>query len=178
MKRVLPLLLLLLACGKDAPPKADAGAAAGAATGADAGASADAGAAAGAGAVTARTLSGTYTLEPAKLYIPEHKDYASVKQAKSDDASLVGPGTLTLTVDGAGRITGTVVDGPAKGAAIDGTADGPRLRGTLRRSDLPDGGLTGVLELLEEKGAITGELRLATSDASVIRKGTVTLTAK
>lgn len=185
-------LLALLACQKDDPAgveRAGKGSAGGSvATDASPAAAVSAlgpgssGSAGGggekAGTAAAKTFEGKYVVAPATYYVPEHKDWSAVKQVKSDDASMVGPGTMTLAIDGAGRVSGTIDGGPAKGATLDGSMEGSHVRATIRRVDPADQGLSGVLEAETKNGALEGEMRLATANASVVRKATLSLAAK
>lgn len=145
----------------------------------DAGASAapttrDAGAATTATATAGGSFKGSYTAKPAALYIPaDNKDYASVKQAKSDDTTLVGDGTLALAIAG-DRVTGTIDSGPASPAVIDATLAGDEVRGTVRRKTPEDQGLTGVIVGKLEGGKVTGTLTLAEGNAAILRDATFT----
>jgi hypothetical protein len=117
---------------------------------------------------------GTYSLAPASYYVPEHKDYAGVKQAKDDATKHVGNGTLTLSIDGA-RVSGTIDTGPASPAVIDGSIVEGEIRATVRRKT-PDDGLTGTLTAHEKDGS--GALSLAESNAAIVREGKLTLKKK
>ncbi|MDF2696193.1 MAG: hypothetical protein K0S65_4576 [Labilithrix sp.] len=78
------------------------------------------------------------------MYIPQAKDWASVKQAKDDPTKHVGEGALSLAVDGDGKVTGTIDSGPAGPGVIDGSVIDGELRGVVRRKDPKDEGLTGT----------------------------------
>jgi len=177
MKRVcLFFVLVAIGCGKkDAPPDApEAGATvATSAVAPVASAKPEAGAESSASA-----WSGKYTLAAGTLYIPTDKDWKNAKQAKSDDTKLVGDGTLTMSVDASGRVTGSS-DGPPIGdAVIDGHVDGTSFSANVRRKDPSDNGLTGTIF-----GTITGDkleatLKLAESNAAVVREGKLTAQKK
>ncbi len=123
---------------------------------------------------TGGTFKGSYTAKPATLYIPaDNKDYASVKQAKSDDTKLVGDGTLSLEIT-ADRVTGTIDSGPAAPGVIDATLAGDEVRGTVRRKSPEDQGLTGVIVGKLEGGKIAGTLTLAEGNAAILRDATFT----
>src|SRR5262245_1590429 len=107
--------LLLAGCGHKTKVQPDAAASSSASPPANAAArpaAVDASAApsaAASGAATsagAASYAGTYSLAPATIHIAEGKDYAHVKQAKDDPSKLVGSGSLTLAVDGQGRVAG------------------------------------------------------------------------
>lgn len=171
-------VLALAACTKSDP---NAAADAGAKANADAMASVEAGATADAGTkgnAEAASFKGTYTAKPAALYIPSQKDYGSVKQAKSDDTKLVGEGTLAIEVGGGGRVTGVIDSGPAAPAVIDATKDGDEIRGTVRRKNPEDMGLTGVILGKLEGGKLTGTLTLAEANAAILRDAAFTAEKK
>jgi hypothetical protein len=144
----------------------------------EAAASASASASAATPSTKAVSYGGEYTLTPADYYIPNAKDYASVKQAKDDPSKHVGRGTITLSVDDAGRVTGTVDSGPAAPAIIDGSVVDGEIRGNVRRKDPADDGLTGTLvaKIIGDTGE--GTLSLAEAHAAVVRKGKLSLEKK
>lgn len=140
----------------------------------------DGGAAADRAARTSTSTSafaGTYSVAPRAMYIPESKDWSSVKQAKDDPSKHVGEGTLSVTVE-AGRVTGTVDTGPASPALLDGTVIEDELRGTVRRKDPKDDGLTGTFIGKLAGDSVTGTLSLAEANAAVVREGKVSLKKK
>lgn len=178
---LLTLAVFVIACSKD--DKAQGGATASPAEAGVVSTAASAQADAAAAKAAAKTgeaasFKGSYTAKPATLYIPEHKDYGSVKQAKSDDTKLVGEGTLTIDVAPDGKVTGTIDSGPASPAVIDATKDGDEIRGTVRRKDPADQGLTGVVLAKVEGGKLTGTLTLAEANAAVLRDATFTAEKK
>lgn len=170
------VLATLVACAKEEKPApssapADAGSAA-APVASGAAKAGDAGSATPAPAGSALSFAGTYSAKPSTLYIPADKDYASVKQAKSDDTKLVGDGALTLEVGADGRVTGAIDSGPASPALIDATRNGDEIRGTVRRKDPSDQGLTGVVVAKIEGAKVTGKLTLAEANAAMLREAT------
>jgi hypothetical protein len=167
---VLPFLVALVACSKPTGTGPAPSASVTAAVSASAAPSASASAAPSAHAA----YEGTYTLAPASYYVPEHKDYAGVKQAKDDPAKHVGNGALTLTIEG-GRVSGSIDSGPVSPAIIDGALVDGEIRATVRRKT-PDDGLTGTLTAREKDG--TGALSLAESNAAIVREGKLTLKKK
>lgn len=168
----------LVACAKEEKPSAVTVPAEAGATQATAGSGAarpgDAGPGTSAAAPSGAALSfaGTYSAKPSTLYIPAEKDYSGVKQAKSDDTKLVGDGALTLEVSAEGRVTGAIDSGPAAPALVDATRSGDEIRGTVRRKDPSDQGLTGVILGKIEGGKVSGKLTLAEANAATLREAT------
>lgn len=181
---VLALAFLALACSKSEGDKSAPSPSAVAKTSASAPSSTalatatSSAAAAPAARAQAASYGGTYTLAPAKYYISDSKDFASVKQAKDDPAKFVGEGALSLSVAADGKVTGTVDSGPLAPALVDGSLIGEELRGNIRRKDPADGGLTGVFMATASGDAATGSLSLAESSASIVRDGKLTLKRK
>lgn len=121
-------------------------------------------------AIAAAAYEGKYTATPGALYIPsENKDYTGVKQAKDDGTKMVGDGTLSLAVDGTGKVTGTIDSGPAQGSLVDGTVEGDKLTGTVRVKSPNTDGLHGSLLGKVGGDGIEGTMTLADSNASVLR---------
>ena len=168
---VLVLGLVLAGCPKDDPPKPDAAApvtSSSISPQASAAPSASASAAPAKGA--AAKYEGKYTATPGALHIPsENKDYAGVKQAKDEGTKMVGDGTLTLDVDGEGRVTGTFDSGPAQGSVLDGTVADGNVAGTVRVKSAGEDGLHGSLVGKMAGDSIEGTMKLADSNASVLR---------
>lgn len=166
---------------KTAPP-ASAAPSADASTSASASASTEAGTAeASAPAKTtgqAASYEGSYSLASAKMYIPDTKDYARVKQAPDDPTKHVGEGTLTLSVDAEGVVSGTIDSGPAAPAVVEGRVIDGELRGNVRRTDPADSGLTGTLVATQTGGTVEGKISLAESSAAVVREGKLSLKKK
>jgi hypothetical protein len=188
--RTIPVIVALVvaACGcskgtspdpAPAPSAASAAPPASAARTVDAAApAASGGAAATAAGGKAASYGGTYSLVPATLYIPEAKDYASVKQVKDDPSKHVGDGALALEVDANGRVTGTIESGPASPAVIDGSVVGDEIRGNVRRKTPSDDGLTGTVVAKLSGDTLDGKLRLAESNAAIVREGKLALKKK
>lgn len=126
----------------------------------------------------ASSYAGTYSVSPAKIYIPSAKDYASVKQAKDDPTKHVGDGSLTLMVDANGHVTGTIDSGPASPALVDGSLVESEIRGTVRRKEPNDHGLTGTLVGKISGESVEGTLSLAEANASIVREGKLALKKK
>lgn len=171
---VIALAIVLAGCPKDDAPKTDAAAPtasssispqASATPSTSASASASA-AAAGAPA----SYEGKYTATPGTLHIPtDNKEYAGVKQAKDDGTKMVGDGTMTLSVDGTGRLAGTFESGPAQGSVVDGTVADGTVSGTVRVKKAGEDGLHGSLVGKMAGDTIEGTMKLADHNASVLR---------
>lgn len=130
-------------------------------------------------AIKTASYSGTYSLVPATVYIPTTKDYANVKQVKDDPSKHVGDGTLTVSIDAAGTVSGTIDTGPAAPARIEGTLVADEIRGMVRRTDTTDDGLTGTFFCkLAPADAPTGNLALTAATAAIVRSGTISLKRK
>jgi hypothetical protein len=183
MKRrsLVVVAMLLLGCPKEEPPKADASpdpVASNVAPKASAAPSASASASAATWRAGAPAkYEGKYTATPGALYIPsENKEYAGVKQAKDEGTKMVGDGTLTLDVDGTGRMTGAFESGPAQGSLVDGTVADGNVSGTVRVKTAGEDGLHGSLVGKMAGDSIEGTMKLADHNASVLRD--VKFTAK
>jgi hypothetical protein len=131
------------------------------------------GTAASSGAAAGAKFTVTYTVKPAAIYVPAHKDWASVKQ-KTDTEKLLGDGTLSLSVDAAGRVAGESTGGPLGTAILDGILDGAILSATVRRKDPKDEGLTGTLVATITADKLEGSMKLSEFNAAVVREATVT----
>lgn len=175
MKRAL-MLLVLVACSKtadkEAPPapsaSVEAKSAAPSASVAASGSAAPASPAKGAAA----SYAGTYTLEPAKYYIPDSSGWNGVKQVKDEPAKATGEGAFTLSVDPGGKVTGEIASGPASPAVIDGQMVGDEIRGNVRRKTLTDDGLTGTIVATP---AGEGKMALADATSALVREAKLTL---
>ncbi len=124
------------------------------------------------------TYTGTYSVSPGTYYIPSAKDYGSVKQAKDDPTKHVGEGTLTLSVDSEGKVTGTFDTGPASPGVVEGSVIDGELRGFIRRKDPKDEGLTGTFIAKESDANVEGKLSLAEANAAIVREGKFSLKKK
>jgi len=168
------LVLVLGACKKTevTPEELDARAqAAVAAKTPPAASSADAAADAGPSTKTV-TYAGKYSVAVGKMYVPDQKDWSSVK-FKNDETKLLGDGEITLVVDGTGRVSGGTEAGPLGASVLEGTSDGTTLTATVRRKDPSDEGLTGTLVAKIAGDAVEGTMKLAESNAAVVREAKV-----
>jgi hypothetical protein len=169
-RSVFAFVFLLMGCPKDDASKADASAPTPSSSiSPQASASASASGSATAKGAAAK-YEGKYTATPGVLHIPsDNKDYSGVKQAKDDGTKMVGDGTLTLDVDGEGRVTGTFESGPAEGSVLDGTVADGNVAGTVRVKTARADGLHGSLVGKMSGDSIEGTMTLADSNASVLR---------
>jgi hypothetical protein len=179
---LLACALVLTGCPKDDAPKADASA-----PSTSSSISPQASAAASTSASTtgakatggAAKYEGKYTATAGALYIPsDNKDYTGVKQAKDEGTKMVGDGTLTLDLDGEGRLTGAFESGPAESSLIDGTVADGNVAGTVRVKNAREDGLHGSLVGKIAGDTIEGTMKLADSNASVLRDVKFTVTKK
>lgn len=121
---------------------------------------------------------GSYTLAPATISIPtENKDYNGVKQAKDDPSKLMGDGKIDIVVDPSGKVAGTI-EGGAGPAIIDGAVVGEEIRGTVRRKDAKDEGLTGTITAKIAGDSAEGKLALSESNAAIVREAKILLKKK
>lgn len=170
--------MVLGACKKTevTPEELDARAQAAVAAKAPPVASADAAADAGP-SMKGVTYAGKYSVAVGKMYVPDQKDWSSVK-FKNDETKLLGDGEITLSVDGTGRVSGGTEAGPLGASVFDGTSDGTTLTATVRRKDPSDDGLTGTLVAKIAGDALEGTMKLAESNAAVVREGKLDAKAK
>ncbi|MDB5218972.1 MAG: hypothetical protein JWO86_6899 [Myxococcaceae bacterium] len=125
----------------------------------------------------ALTYAGKYTVSAGKMYVPDQKDWSSVK-FKNDETKMLGDGEITLSVDGAGRVSGSTEAGPLGASVLEGTSDGTTLTATVRRKDPSDEGLTGTLVAKIAGDALDGTMKLAESNAAVVREAKLEAKAK
>jgi len=168
--------LAVMGCSKSSAPAAgdDAGKAnPGTGTGESAtdggGASAEGGAAKAAKTGTTASFVGKYVVTVGTMYVPAEKDWASVK-FKNDDSKLLGDGEMTIVIDPSGRVSGGTEAGPLGASVLDGTSENGRVTGTIRRKDPSDEGLTGTLDATLTGDVLTGTMKLAESNAAVVRE--------
>ena len=118
--------------------------------------------------VAAVSYGGKYTVSAGTMYVPEHKDWSSVKW-KNDDTKMLGDGEMALSVEPSGRVSGSTEGGPLGAAIIDGMREGEVVTATIRRKDPADEGLTGTLVAKLGGDALEGTMKLAESNAAVVR---------
>jgi len=118
------------------------------------------------------TWSGGYeaTLQPV-----EKMPGAVREWAKDDGTQASGKGTLTLTVDDSGRVSGAS-EGPLGALAITGVADENALRLSLApREEASVGAFRGTLVATSQGDAVRGTLKAASGDGLLLRSGAVEL---
>jgi hypothetical protein len=115
------------------------------------------------------------------MYIPRDADVPNASEwdnvkFRGDDAGIgLGDGAITLVLDPVtGRVSGTL-DGSVGPAIVFGILDGTRITATITRKDATDEGLTGTAIATMTEGKIEGSMRLAESNARVVRSATFTL---
>jgi hypothetical protein len=123
------------------------------------------------------TYAGKYAVAVGKMYVPDQKDWSSVK-FKNDETKLLGDGEITLVVDGTGRVSGGTEAGPLGASVVSGTSDGTTLTATVRRKDPSDEGLTGTLVAKISGDALDGTMKLAEANAAVVREAKLEAKAK
>jgi hypothetical protein len=126
-------------------------------------------------ASSAATWTGTYTATAGTLYVPDAPEWKGVK-FRGDEAPVgLGPGSLELTVDGAGHAQGTL-DGPLGPLRVQGELSGDELTAALVPTD-PTKGFSGTAVGHIAGTKIEGTMHLASeSTANVIRTASFALT--
>lgn len=122
--------------------------------------------------------SGTYTVSPGTLPIPTTKDYAGVRAAPDDPQKFVGQGSVSLSVDASGKVTGTADSGPLAPGLLDGVKTDKAFRGIVRRKDPTDEGLTGTWSASASGRELELTFDLADGTAAFVRAAKAKLTAK
>lgn len=174
-------VFLLVACSKtEQPAKPEAGAPAVSvtvviATPGEAGTGADAGAKASAGAEV--DLSGTYSAKASPIYMPEGKEWSYYKWRGDDAGTALGDGTMSLHIDGDGRVSGTL-DGPLGPAVVSGTATPEGISATVRLDLDADKGWTGTLTATRKGDAAEGTIQMSSPLANVARAAEFSLKKK
>lgn len=120
----------------------------------------------------AGTWSGSYEA----VQQPAEKMPGAVREwAKDDGTAASGKGTLRLTVDDSGQVSGTS-EGPLGALAITGVADEDALRLSLAPSGTTDlRAFRGTLVAKSEGDAARGTLKAASGDGHVLRTATAEL---
>lgn len=177
MKRVFCMFVLagplaLCACDKKNPDSTAASASASVAAPASASASASAAPAAG-----PRTFKGTYTAAHAGFYVPDGAPYDGVKFRGDDAGDALGDGTLSITIDKDGIVSGEGA-GPLGAFTVAGIERDGDVTFTVARKDPSDLGGTGTgIGTLSAK-SLDGTMRVSAYRAQIIREATFKLTAQ
>lgn len=121
----------------------------------------------------AASFAAKYTMTAGTMYVPKEKDWSAVK-FKNDESKMLGEGTFNLAIDAGGTVSGTSEGGALGTAIIDGKLDGDTITATIRRKDPSDEGLTGTLLAKREGDKLEGSMKLAESNAAVVREAKFT----
>jgi hypothetical protein len=170
--------LLTAAChGSKSAPPSNADSTASATASAAGTASASPTSAAGAQAIA--RWSGTYTCEPASIYVPDGKEWSGVKWRGDDAGDGIGQGTLTLRIDPASRRVEGTLDGVIGEAIVEGRFEDGALAASVERKAASDRGFTGTLigtVPADKPETMSGTMRLSLGDGRLIREGRFTAT--
>lgn len=170
---VVMALVALAACDKKNP----VGAAASASAPASAAVPASASASAAAPTAGPRTFKGTYTAAHAGFYVPDGAPYDGVKFRGDDAGDALGDGTLSITIDKDGIVSGEGA-GPLGAITIAGIERDGDVTFTVARKDPNDLGGTGTgIGTLSAK-SLDGTMRVSAYRAQIIREATFKLTAQ
>jgi hypothetical protein len=123
---------------------------------------------------SATTWAGTYKSTGASLYVPTQKPFDLVKWRGDDAGGGVGDGTLELSVDATGHVSGTGAGALGAVVVVGMYADG-ELTASVARKDPSDGGFTGTAVGKNEGGKIEGVIHLSLPNATSLRTATFTL---
>jgi hypothetical protein len=135
------------------------------AAGAGSAAPSSAGAKAGAGA-----FSGDYQSAVTDLAVPEGVKWKG--DAPADEG--VGKGTLSLSVDEAGIVTGSGT-GALGDVILSGISRDGLVSGLVLRKSSADGGYTGTFYATEEQGELKGTIRVSKGNAGGLREAKFSL---
>ena len=125
---------------------------------------------------SAASWSGHYTASPGPFYVLDGGEWSGVR-FRGEDASVgLGDGTFSVTIDPAGRATGTLEGslGPLK---ITGELVAKSFSAWLVPGD-PSGGFTGTAVGTADGEHITGTMKLSLPTGNVLREATFTLDRK
>lgn len=150
--------VVVLGCDK---PKTDAGPAASVASSAPS--------ASAAPKVPSNDWKGTYTAERSGYFLPDGGEYNGVKFRGDDAGDALGDGTLSLTVNADGIVTGEGA-GALGGVVLRGVLRGDDLSFAVSRKDPSDLGVTGTGTGTVTGDAVVGSLHLSAYRAQIIRE--------
>jgi hypothetical protein len=174
-------LLALVACDKkssgDAPAPSASAAVALASAAPSVIASAPTSSASAPSTTAASSWTGSYKSAGASLYVPTQKPFDIVKWRGDDAGGGVGDGTLELSVDSTGQISGTG-SGALGPVVVSGMYGDGELTATLARKDPSDGGFTGTAVGKLAGDTIEGTIHLSLPNANSLRTATFTLSKK
>lgn len=115
--------------------------------------------------------SGSYE---AALNKPEPAPGALRDWAKDDGSTAAGKGTLNLTVDDQGAVSGTA-DGPLGAQRVSGTVDGEALRLALSPQAAELKAFRGTVVAQRDGDVLRGTLRAGSGDGANLRQGPLEL---
>jgi hypothetical protein len=122
---------------------------------------------------SARTWSGHYTAAAGPFYVPDGGEWAGVR-FRGEDASVgLGEGTLRVTVDSSGHVTGTL-DGALGALGMNGELAADAFSAVIVTTDRAHG-FTGTAVGTVEGNHIAGTMRLSLPTGNVIRAASFTL---
>lgn len=174
MQRLSLLALLLLSACSKTPSRGAAPVASASAAIAAASASAAAVAAAPKAAWFVGTWKGDFAVAR-RDSTTTTKEGGPANWEKDDGKKLAGPGSLQLTVDAAGDLTGSL-SGALGELLLRGRIDGEELRASLvAKSEDPTAIHNGYIALLHQGDALKGTLSAATGDAQTLRQAVLEL---
>ena len=119
---------------------------------------------------TSTSYAGKYSVALGAMYVPNNKDWSSVK-FKNDETKMLGDGEMSIAIAPSGRVSGGTEGGPLGASVVEGMSSDGGLTATIRRKDPTDDGLTGTLVAKVTADAIEGTMKLAESNAAVVRIG-------
>lgn len=123
-----------------------------------------------------RTFKGTYTAVHAGFYVPDAEAYNGVKFRGDDAGDALGDGTLTITIDKEGMVSGEG-EGPLGTITIAGIERDGNVTFTVARKDPNDLGATGTGVGVLAAKSLDGTIRVSAYRAQIIREVTFKLTA-
>jgi hypothetical protein len=122
------------------------------------------------------TWSGEYNAEHASMYVPDGAEWSGVKFHGDDASTNLGAGTLKVSIDPTGRVSGEG-EGALGPFEVSGLLDGNTFSARLSPQH-PADGFTGVATGARTGEAIAGTMRLSYSNASIVREARFTLGKK
>jgi hypothetical protein len=119
---------------------------------------------------------GSYSAGPGPFYVPDGGEWAGVR-FRGEDASVgLGAGTLSVSVDPAGHVQGTL-EGPLGPLRVAGELAGGELSAALVSSD-PARGFSGTAVGKGDGDHLAGTMHLSLPTGNVIREATFHLERK
>ena len=119
------------------------------------------------------TWTGHYAASPGSFSVPDGGEWAGVKFRGDVTGDALGEGTLRVSVDSTGRVSGTL-EGPLGALRVTGELVEGAFSAALVPSD-PGHGFSGVAVGSAATGVITGTMRLSLPTGNVLREASFTL---